>query len=305
MPLRPAHRLPRKFNRPISSVTRRVLDRRLRHSIRGRIATLWKRSARSFQRNREGWRISMIRWSIVTVVALVLLTFGIVLFSPIGRIEEIHVPRTDTRLDIEGVIESLSPLFGRYLISITGREVSDLIVQKIPDVQNITVSKRYPSQLTVRVELETLVARIRVLDPDRGDRPVSGSGGTIHAVTRSGILTAYAPSTSSGALPLIDLVDWGVQPENGVPILTPEILTRIVETEQALTIQFGYKVSRRVLYLRAQEYHLTVGGIRLWFDIRSTVEEQLQRLRTYLHVLGPGVAKQYIDLRLGDKVIYQ
>jgi len=247
----------------------------------------------------------MIRWSIVTVVALVLLTFGIVLFSPIGRIEEIHVPRTDTRLDIEGVIESLSPLFGRYLISITGREVSDLIVQKIPDVQNITVSKRYPSQLTVRVELETLVARIRVLDPDRGDRPVSGSGGTIHAVTRSGILTAYAPSTSSGALPLIDLVDWGVQPENGVPILTPEILTRIVETEQALTIQFGYKVSRRVLYLRAQEYHLTVGGIRLWFDIRSTVEEQLQRLRTYLHVLGPGVAKQYIDLRLGDKVIYQ
>lgn len=303
MVLRPAHRLPRKFNRPISRVTRRVLDRKLRRSVRGRFSALWRRWFRSSLRSMEGWRRGIVRWAAVTLIALSILTVGIVLFSPIGRIEEITVVRT-SRLDIEEVLRTLSPLFGRYLVSVTGREVRDLLDQRFADLATVDITKHYPSQLSVRITLDPLIARVRILEPDRGDRAIAGSGSIVGALTRHGVLTTNL-SGSSAVLPIIDLVDWGVRPSIGTPILTADFLVRMAQAEEMLQTQFSQKVQRRVAYIRAQEFHLNVGGINLWFDMRSIAEDHLQRYRTFLRALGPKAAQQYIDLRLGDKVVYR
>jgi hypothetical protein len=59
------------------------------------------------------------------------------------------------------------------------------------------------------------------------------------------------------------------------------------------------------VYLRAREFHLDTPKLSFWFDLRSPLEEQLQRLRTFLTVVKFPEVKNYIDLRLIGKVVYK
>ena len=75
--------------------------------------------------------------------------------------------------------------------------------------------------------------------------------------------------------------------------------------EQALDEQFGQKVRSRSVYLRAQEFHLLTQQYSLWFDLKSPLEAQLLRYRLFLQTVGKDTAKEYIDLRLTDRVVYK
>ncbi|MDD5751168.1 MAG: hypothetical protein PHS73_01450, partial [Candidatus Peribacteraceae bacterium] len=238
----------------------------------------------------------------MAAVGLVVLAMAIVLCSPVGRIEEIRVIRTDPRLDIEEVLSRLSPLFGRYLVGTTSREVRSLLAERFSDVRSVTVNKRYPSQLIVRITLDPLVARVRIIDPAAGK---SASGAMIGALTERGVFSLVTVPTGSGALPTIDIVDWGVRPEAGGRLLAPGFFKTMQEAEGILETQFGQEVKQRTVYLRAQEYHFGVQGISLWFDLQSPLEAQFQRYRTFLQSVGFPLAKEYIDLRVADKVIYR
>jgi hypothetical protein len=252
------------------------------------------------------WWQAILRWSLVTLAALILLTIGILAFSPLGHIEEIRVTRTDPRLDIEEIQQVLAPLFGRSLMTVSGREVRQMIEEKVLDIQSIEVSKQYPSRLSVRIELAPLVARARVLSPDEEKLPLRGSGSTFDYITDRGTYATMPPgSPKVSDLPLLDLVDWGVRPEAGAPILSREFLQRMEEAVETLKSQFGQEVKRRVIFIRAQEFHLSVGSVSLWFDVRSPLEVQFLRYRIFLKSLGLPAAKEYVDLRLADRVIYR
>lgn len=306
MPLRPAFRLPRRFNRPVSSRTQRLVARRHGAPLRSRMAGRWRRWSKVFHQGVAGWRRAILRWSLVTSASLVLLAIGILVFSPLGRIEEIRVTRTDPRLDIEEVQHALSPLFGRSLVAVSGRTVRQMLEEKVLDVQSVAVSKHYPSQLQVRVELAALAARVRVLAPEEEKSPSGSSGGVLGYVTDRGTYVTAPPGFPGGeTMPLLYLVDWGVRPQPGSPILSREFLERMEQTAQTLQTQFGMPVKRRTVYVRAQEFHLGLGTVSLWFDTRSPMEDQLLRLRIFLRSIGLPTAKEYVDLRLADRVIYR
>jgi hypothetical protein len=170
----------------------------------------------------------------------------------------------------------------------------------------VTVGKRYPSQLLVRVELDPLLLRVRVLDPQQREGAAqTGSGILSGYVTDRGTFTFAPADSQNSTLPLLHLVDWGVRPERGSMLLTGDFLKRMEDTEDLLRTQFGQEVASRFVYLRAEEYHFTIGNMSLWFDIRSSVEEQLQRYRVFLKAVGLNEVKQYVDLRLKDKVVYR
>lgn len=237
---------------------------------------------------------------------MALLAGGIVVFSPIGRIQEVRVTRTDPRLDIEGVLRLLSPLFGRSLVTVSGREVRTLLEAEIGDITSVTVNKHYPSQLLVRIELDPLVARTRIVSPEEDALTLSASGGVLGALTDRGVFEAAPPGRGDAALPLLFVVDWGVKPQPAAgPLFSMEFLGRMKEAAETLQSQFGQEVRRRIVYVRAQEFHLTVNGTSLWFDMRSSLEEQLLRYRTFLRSVGLANAKQYVDLRLADRVVYR
>lgn len=306
MSLRPASRIPRRFNRPVSRRTQRLVARRHAVPLRNRFSARWRRIIHATRSGVVNWRRAIIRWSAVTLVALVVLAAGIVAFSPIGQVEEIRVSRVDPRLDIEEVQLLLAPLFGKSLVTVSSRSVRALLEPSIPDIRGVTVNKTYPSQLAVRVELVPLVARSRVLAPGEEQQPVPGSGAMLTYITDRGTFAVVPPGFAGGdQLPLIDLVDWGSRPEPGAPILSRDFLTRMEQAVATLQTQFGQPVQRRVAFIRAQEFHLTVGKVSLWFDVRSSLEEQLLRYRMFLRSVGLQEAKEYVDLRLADRVIYR
>jgi len=265
----------------------------------GRKFRFW---SRGMQRNMEGWKRGLLRWTAVAVIGLTVLSIGIVIFSPIGRIEEIRVVRTDPRLDIEEVLRTLSPLFGRYLVAVSTREVRLLLDERFRDIKAVDVSKSYPSQLQVRIDLDSLVARVKILDPDGG---ATATGGVIGFLTERGTYAAAGAETGSGTLPLLQVVDWGIRPEPDALLVSPDFFRTMRTAEEILRTQFGQTVSRRTVYLRAQEFHFTILGIGLWFDVKTPLEDQLQRYRTFLQGVGLPAAKEYVDLRISDKVIYK
>lgn len=306
MSLRPASRIHRRFNRPVSRHTQRLVARRHAVPLGNRLSVRWRKWIHATRRGVVNWRKAIIQWSAVTLVALVLLAGGIVAFSPIGQVEEIRVSRTDPRLDIEEVQQVLAPLFGHSLVTVSGREVRSLLEQSIMDIREVTVSKRYPSQLFVRVELAPLVARARVLAPGEENLPSQGSGATLAFITDRGTFAIVPPGYAGGAsLPLIDLVDWGIRPQPGSPILSQDFLERVDLAVSTLQTQFGQQVKRRVAFIRAQEFHLAVDKVSLWFDVRSPLEEQLLRYRMFLRSVGLSEVKEYVDLRLADRVVYR
>lgn len=302
MSLRPAVRIPRRFVRPVSKRTQSVVARRHGRALGDRMNRKWRWWSRGIQRNVLGWKRAFLRWIVVALLGLTILTIAIVFFSPIGKVEEIRVVRTDPRLDIEEVIQTLSPLFGRYLVGISTREVKIMLDDRFQDIASVDVNKRYPSQLLLRITLDPIVARLRILDPTQ---PKAGSGVMLGSLTDRGIFTLTEGPSGSGALAIIDVTDWAVRPEPGVYLLPPAFLRQITEAEAILRTQFGQTVTRRVAYLRAQEFHFAVQNVSLWFDVRSPLESQLQRYRTFLQSVGLQTAKEYVDLRIADKVIYR
>ena len=61
----------------------------------------------------------------------------------------------------------------------------------------------------------------------------------------------------------------------------------------------------RTVFLRGREYHLETPVHTLWFDLRTSVDDQLARYRLFLQTEGEEAAKRYVDLRLVDKVVFQ
>lgn len=230
--------------------------------------------------------------------------FGFLLFSPIVQVREIQVTRESPRLDIEDVQVALTPMFGRHLFFLSSLEVADLLKESIPDISAISVSKTYPSTLHVRVQLHPLAARLRILEPDQ-EYATSQTGATVDFLTDQGMYVATTAVHDTETLPEIVVVDWGVRPDPGTRMVRPSFLERMNAAELTLLRQFGKEVSQRRIFLRAQEFHVTIDGIDLWFDTRTPLEKQLNRYRLFLREVESSEVKQYIDLRVADRVVYQ
>jgi len=269
--------------------------------IKDRARKVQRKSSRFF----VAFRRSFVQWLIIVGIGLILLACGLFAFSPIIQVRAIRIVRTDARLDIEEVQRTLAPLFSRHLFFLPEYEVKEMLLNNIPAVQEVKVSKIYPSQLFVRITLDPLVAQLHILDPDKAQEE-TGTGSTIDFLTAKGIYIVAPLLDVPKQLPTVHLVDWAVRPEPGTLLLLPSFLERIAQTERALSQQFGHDVRRRTVFLRAQEYHLRVeSGKELWFDLSSPLNQQLLRYRTFLRNVPADEVESIIDLRLTDRVIYK
>ena len=243
-----------------------------------------------------------MRWLLAVTLLLGVTFLGFLLFSPIVQVREIQVTRESPRLDIEEVQATLTPVFGRHLFFLSSFEVVNLLEESIPDIGDVRVGKTYPSTLNVRIALHPLVARLHIVDPEAS---TGGTGVTLDFLTDQGIYIATSSVDATEVLPDITLVDWGVRPEPGQLLIEPSFLERMNAAELTLLRQFGQEIEERIVYLRAQEFHLRVGGKELWFDLRTPLKDQIDRYRTFLREVPASEVRQYIDLRVEDRVVYQ
>ncbi len=252
---------------------------------------------------RDDIRASAVRWTMAALIIIGLLVFGFLLFSPVIQVREIQVSRLSPRLDIEEVQESLMPMFGRHMFFLSSFEIASLLQDSIPDIDEITVGKTYPGTMHVRITLHPLVARLNIEEPDSAGG--TGTGTSIDFLTKQGIYIATTAARDIETLPQFSIVDWGVRPDPGTLLIQPKFLERMNASELTLLRQFGQEVSRRTVYLRAQEFHLLIDGKELWFDLRNPLEQQMERYRTFLREVGFEEVRDYIDLRIADRVMYQ
>lgn len=280
---------------------------------------LWERMRRQAQR----WTERM-QWTAQKAVASFWWLLGgaflgivlITLFSPLLTVREMRVARRDPRIDVELVEQALRPLFGMRMLFVRKQDVEPLLKEDlpevkraaVPDLHDLSIGKQYPSTLVLELTPSRLIAQARILQPDM--QPMSeGSGSSLlEFITEDGLLTEYLPSEvpDAAALTPIDIVDWGARPQPWSHLLEPAVLDEMRTVESLLHDQFGQGVQRRVLYLRAQEYHFLLSdGLSLWLDRRSPVAEQLARYKLFLQVTPRGAAKHYVDLRLHDRIVYR
>tara|TARA_Y100000310_G_scaffold328972_1_gene398024 strand:+ start:3278 stop:4186 length:909 start_codon:yes stop_codon:yes gene_type:complete len=302
VPIKKSRRLPKKYARRISPDTAKYVKRRMGRKKQRR-KEKWRRVQRRFEAAWEGFRASIVRWTLIGLIIIGLVAFGFLLFSPAIEVREIKVSRLSPRLDIEEVQESLTPIFGRHLFFLSSFEIAQLLHESIPDIDEISIGKTYPGILHVRIALHPLVAKLSIEDPDSTGG--TGTGTTIDFLTKQGIYVATTAARDTETLPQFSIVDWGVRPDPGVLLIQPTFLERMNAAELTLLRQFGQEVSQRTVYLRAQEFHLLVDGKELWFDLRNPLEEQMERYRTFLKEVGFETARDYIDLRIADRVMYQ
>lgn len=308
--LRNPRPLPQRFNRPIRPETRTLVQRRLKRR-REYLWQRWHRARLRWQRKVSLFREVVRRFLVVAGIGIVVLVIGFLIFSPVLHIREVKVMRSDTRIDADLVQRALAPVFGNHLFFLSAQDVEKLLRDAVPDLDTVQVAKEYPSSLQLKMTLDPIIARLTIDDPDH---KVSGSGAGIQQakppsdfLTSEGMYVAYFDAqvrTSTGLLAL-RVVDWGVRPVPWKPLIDPLLLQSLREAETALTEQFGHTLRSRTVYLRAQEFHLQTSGLSLWFDLRSPLMEQLDRYRLYLRMAGPSAAREYVDLRLADKIVYK
>ncbi len=247
-------------------------------------------------------RESAVRWILVSTIIIGVLGFGFLLFSPMIQVREIQVVRLSPRLDIEDVQQTLAPIFGKHLFFLSAYDIAGLLRDSIPDIDEVRIGKTYPETLHVQISLRPLVARLRIVEPDQQG---TGTGSGIDFLTDQGIYIATTAAQDTETLPEIRIVDWGVRPEPGTKLVQPIFLERMNAAELTLLRQFGQEVVERSVYVRAQEFHMRIATLDLWFDIKSPLEEQLERYRTFLREVGLDAVRDYIDLRIADRVVYQ
>ncbi len=263
-------------------------------------------------RKSDAMRTFVLRFLLWFIIAGSALVVAVVLFSPIFQVREIGVSRKDARIDIEHVQRLLASLKKRHMLFLSSQEVLPLLRDGLPatkttpaqpgiaDLESVTVNKRYPSTLLVRLTLDPLIARLKI---------ASSTGGTTMAdfLTEKGVYVSYSPDQvgSGASLPLITIVDWKDPPAPFQRLLDPTFLIAMNQAEEAVREQFGQQVRSRTVYLRGQEFHFQTPEYALWFDIRSPLDMQLLRYRMFLQTVGKAAAKEYVDLRLSDRVVYK
>lgn len=310
MPLKRAQRIPRKYNRPVSAKTRALAERRRGQRKKWKKEKI-RRGYRRVQRAYKEWQQFVVRWFLVGLIITLIVALILLLFSPMVRVREMRISRTDSRLDIEQVQHSLAPLFGRHTMFLPEFEIIALLEETIPDLGNVEINKIYPAELDIRITLDPLVAQLDIVA--LGEEPATSTGGVLDYLTDEGVYIATDVPQDLEGLPRIRVTDWGARPQSGMKIVPSAFLERMGQAEDELLNQFGQKTLIRAIYMRAQEFHLLVeaptsgegGAYSMWFDVQSSLEKQLVRYRTFLHSVGPDAITEYIDLRIHDRVIYK
>lgn len=305
MPLKKPSRLPKHLNRAASPFVRTMAKKYYR-------TTMVKRRMRNISHGTRKWTkvASAIGsefkvWAGIAGILTVLAIIGILLFSPIFDVKQIQVRRQDARLDIEEVQEVLKPLFHTRLPFITKNQVFELLADQYPDIRRIEISKQYPSTLIISAYLDTVAAELRLDEPYTGTGAMSGSGSYAYVTTDGYAVFTPIALSEGDKLPKLRITDWGVKPTNRTFLLSPTFLQTIFQARDMLSDNFGFTVTDITVFIRAQEFHVRANKVSLWFDLTSPVALQFQRFRDFLKTVPLDQVKEYVDLRISDRVIYK
>lgn len=249
-------------------------------------------------------------WLLIGIGTIVSSILIALLFSPFFDVRTIVIQRQDPRIDLSDVQQNLAPLFRQRMVLVTKSQIASLLQSQYPDIESIAMTKKYPSTLSITLTLEPVVARVIIDESDPKDSSQTGAivagSGSYAYITKSGIFVE-SPIKLSGSVPIPTLrfTDWGIRPQNRTRVIQGEFTQQIFAARDALRTDFGLTTLDIVVYVRAQEFHIRTNKTTLWFDLKSSLNSQFERFRQFLKTLSLEQAKQYVDLRIEDKIVFR
>lgn len=312
MSLKAPSKLPKSLRRRVSPQTRSlarkycgVVDRRAR-----RRKEFFVRMSRRTTKLRGVIASEFKIWTLIGAAIISVTVIAILLFSPYFDVREMQIRRQDPRIDPEEIQETLSPLFHQKLLLVSRSQVMAMLATTYPDIEKVEIAKNYPSKLTITVYLEPVVAEVKIdegsSDATASGALVTGSGtNTYSYVTKRGLFITSPMKLDTTPLPIITITDWAIRPQNRSLLLAETFLHNAFLARDTLRRDFGLTTVNTVVFLRAQEFHIQTNKANLWFDLRSPLNVQFQRFRSLLKTVSFDDVKDYIDLRIADKIIYQ
>jgi len=246
-------------------------------------------------------------WAVVGMVVLLLLAGAALLLSPALRLSRIRVHRQDLRIDVAEIQQLLRPFFGRHLLLLSQAEVERTVRDAFPEVTAVRLEWDYPGTAALSLEVDPVVMRVAIHEPSvEEDALLQGRISPVStlSLTRQGWILDELSSGEEG-LPLLHVVDWATRPTHRDRLLAPSDLLTLERARRELAGEFGHHLGAIVLYLRAQEFHVRTERLTLWISLRSPLDEQLQRYRTFLRTVPIEEVSAYVDLRLHDRVVYR
>lgn len=265
---------------------------------------------RSMRKLKRFWTVTVIEfriWLAVGLLCLAVIGLAILLFSPYFDVREINIRRGDGRIDIEQAQQALKPLFHERLLFVSRAHVRNLLDPVYPDLDEVEIDKTYPSTLGVLIVLDDIFASVVIDRPGGSGATLAGSGVVAfhQYVTRNGYLVSSPTEVKGGPFQQITLTDWAVEPKNRTRVFRPDHLKTILLAADILRRDYGLSTIETKYFMRAQEFHISTDKTELWFDLASPLTEQLQRFRQFLAEASFDDAKQYIDLRIADTIVYK
>ncbi len=230
----------------------------------------------------------------------ILLLCGYVVFgSPYFRISasKVIIERLDAGSDVNVAYKSIEPVYGKPIFSVTGREVSRMVIGTQKNVERAEVSKLYPNGL--KIVLSSRPPEFFTYFP-KTER--------YYGITGNGILV-YQKSKGTD-LPMLDIVDPSfaegefLDYKEGV---SPGQMERIRTLRKAFAESYPESnVAKFTFFKTERELHIAFeSGIRLLFSLDGTESEQFAKFRFWNAGEGSPIVGgkiSYVDLRIPGKV---
>ena len=238
---------------------------------------------------------------------LILIMGGIIfflysmLFSDFFTIKEIVISNKNFENEtLSGQIkETIQTSIDKNIFFADTDELESKILNSFPELEEIAISKDFPSTLVIEFLEYPLVANI-----------INESNIIKKSYIINSIGYAIKENLEDPNLPYIKIkTDEPVNPKEAVIEKTK--LSYIIEAKTYFEDKFGMRVISMEYKPVAREIHLlTERNFNIWLDIQTPYEEQFKKLKKAIVKLN--IFKEnleYIDLRIagesGDKIIYK
>ena len=195
--------------------------------------------------------------------------------------------------------DSISETLGKNIFFINTKTLSLEILKAFPELEKVTLSKKYPSSILIEFAEYPLVANV-----------VNESSEVKKSYIINAIGYAVKENYEDKTLPYIKIKsEEPINPQNA--IIESTNLAYLLNSKAYFEEKFGMRILEIIYKPTSRETHLlTEKSFYVWLDIQRPFDQQFKKLKKALVKLD--IYKdpfEYIDLRIagnnGDKIIYK
>lgn len=239
----------------------------------------------------------------LSILFTVLLAIGgisyLIFFSGGLKINTVQVYKDNSQVENDPLKNYFNSMIGQSIVFVNLEEATKKITDDNPQINNLSVKKRFPSSIRIDYTEFPVVANLLVSAEDLQQKYLINSEGRI-----------VRKDIENPNLPYLKM-DTDKAFKNQDHVIDRDKLDYILKSSKAFEEKFGIKVFD-VSYLKeAREIHLrTEKYFSVWLDMTQGYDKQFSKLKKAL--INLDIYNQplnYIDLRIsggnGDKVIFK